>query len=42
LRSNGVIIIHRNRKTIDEFSNFFKIIEKRNYGISKIIFLTLR
>ena len=38
LKDQGVIIIHRHKKEIDEFPSKFKIIEKKFYGISKIIF----
>ena len=38
LRDNGILIIHRHKKEKDEFSKNFNIIEKKNYGISKIIF----
>ena len=38
LHKNGIIIIHRHKKTKDKLSNYFKIIDKRIYGISKIIF----
>tara|TARA_Y100001935_G_scaffold225859_1_gene203198 strand:+ start:74 stop:643 length:570 start_codon:yes stop_codon:yes gene_type:complete len=38
IKKNGIIIIHRHRAQKDEFPNFFKIIEEKVYGISKIIF----
>ena len=38
LTKHGIIIIHRHKDEKDEFSNFFKILEEKNYGISKIIF----
>ena len=38
LNQDGVIIIHRNKKEEDEFPNNFNIIEKKTYGISKIVF----
>ena len=38
LKENGVIIIHRHKKEQDIFPEKFKIIIKKNYGISKIIF----
>jgi len=38
LNKNGIVIIHRHKKTEDNLSNYFKIIDKRIYGISKIIF----
>ena len=41
LNKNGIIIIHRHKKTKDNLSNYFKIIDERLYGISKIIFVQL-
>ena len=38
LDQDGVIIIHRHKKEEDEFPNNFNIIEKKTYGISKIVF----
>ena len=38
LNDNGIIIIHRHKKDEDIFPNEFKIVIKKNYGISKIIF----
>ena len=38
LSNNGVIIIHRHKKELDEFPKNLKIIEEKKYGISKIIF----
>jgi len=38
LKKNGVMIIHRHRKEEDNFPDNFKIILKKSYGISKIIF----
>ena len=38
LKKDGLIIIHRNSSIEDIFSNQFKILEKKKYGISKIIF----
>ena len=38
LNNNGIIIIHRHKKEEDEFPEKFNIIEKKAYGISKIIF----
>ena len=40
LADNGIIIIHRHKKEADNFPAIFKIIEEKNYGISKIIFGT--
>ena len=41
LEKNGVIILHRNKNTVDKMPHYFHIIDERNYGISKIIFGTL-
>ena len=41
LKKNGIIIIHRNRKSNDSYPNNFKILDIRKYGISKIVFGTL-
>ena len=38
LIKNGLIILHRNKNTIEELPSNFKILEERYYGISKIIF----
>ena len=38
LSDNGIIVIHRHKKELDEFPKNFKIIEEKKYGISKIIF----
>jgi 16S rRNA (guanine966-N2)-methyltransferase len=38
LKKKGIIILHRNKKTIDNLPDFFDTVEIRNYGISKIIF----
>ena len=38
LNKNGIVIIHRHKKTKDIFPNNFKIIDEKTYGISKIIF----
>ena len=40
LERNGVIILHRHKKEKEIFPPEFRIIEKRTYGISKIIFLS--
>ncbi len=39
LNKNGVIILHRHKNEEDNFPSSFKIIEKKKYGISKIIFI---
>ena len=38
LSPNGIIIIHRHKKEEDKFPEKFNIIEKKIYGISKVIF----
>ncbi len=40
LKKNGIIVIHRHKKEKDEFPEFISIVEEKNYGISKIIFLS--
>ena len=40
LKKNGVIIIHRHKDDDDNFSEKFKVVEEKKYGISKISFLT--
>lgn len=38
LKSNGLVILHRHKKEIEQYPTNFKILEKKVYGISKIIF----
>ena len=38
LKKGGIIIIHRNKKTNNKLPNYFKVIDERIYGMSKIIF----
>ena len=38
LEKNGVIVLHRNKTSKENFSNKFKKIDERIYGVSKIIF----
>ena len=38
LNKNGIIILHRNKTTKEKLQNYFKMIDERTYGISKIIF----
>ena len=40
LNKNGIIILHRHKNEPDTFPSSLKIIEKKTYGISKIIFLS--
>lgn len=37
LNSKGILIIHRHKKDNIKISNKFRILDERNYGISKII-----
>ena len=38
LNENGIIILHRNKTTKEKLPVYFKVIEEKLYGISKIIF----
>ena len=38
LNKNGIIILHRNKTTKEKLPNYFKAVDERIYGISKIIF----
>jgi 16S rRNA (guanine966-N2)-methyltransferase len=38
LNKNGIIILHRNKNTKEKFPTYFRIVEEKVYGISKIIF----
>ena len=38
LDPNGIIILHRDKKTKDIFPEYFVVLDERIYGISKIIF----
>ena len=38
LHHKGIIILHRHKNTKEKFPNYFKIVDERIYGISKIIF----
>lgn len=38
LTSSGIIIIHRHKNEKDKFPEKIKLIEEKNYGLSKIIF----
>ena len=42
LKRKGLIVMHRNKKSIDEFSDKFITVDSRVYGVSKISFLFLR
>ena len=41
LKSNGVIIIHRNSKGVGNFPKEMNILDKKTYGISQIFFCNL-
>ena len=38
LKKNGIVILHRNKNTKEILPTFFKILDERVYGLSKIIF----
>ena len=38
LKKNGIIILHRHKNTKEKLTNYFKIIDNRIYGLSKITF----
>jgi 16S rRNA (guanine966-N2)-methyltransferase len=38
LNDKAIIIIHRHKKENENFTNNFKVIEEKTYGISKVIF----
>ena len=38
LKKDGIIVLHRNKNTIEKLPYYFKIIDERVYGISKIFF----
>ena len=38
LNKNGIIILHRNKTAKEKLPNYFKVVDERIYGISKIIF----
>ena len=40
LNNDGIIILHRHKKTDDIFPNQLKVVEEKKYGISKIIFIS--
>ena len=39
--NNTLIIIHRNKKSVDNISKFLNVLEKKQYGLSKILFSKL-
>ena len=38
---NTLIIVHRNKKSVDNISKFLNVLEKKKYGLSKILFSKL-
>jgi len=38
LKKSGIIILHRPKNSNEKLSNYLKVVEERDYGISKIIF----
>ncbi len=41
LDTNGIVIIHRHKNEKEKFPPEYKVIEKKNYGLSEIIFLNI-
>ena len=41
LNKNGIVILHRHKKHIDNLPVQFKILEEKKYGISKILFCNI-
>ena len=38
---NTIVIIHRNKKSVDNIPKFLNVLEEKNYGLSKILFSKL-
>ena len=38
---NTLIILHRNKKSVDNISKFLNVLDEKNYGLSKILFSKL-
>ena len=38
LKEDGIIILHRHKNSSEKLTPYFKVIEQRIYGISKIIY----
>ena len=38
---NTIIIIHRNKKSVDNISKFLNVSDEKNYGLSKVLFCKL-
>ena len=36
--NNTLIVIHRNKKSMDNISKFLNVLDEKNYGLSKILF----
>ena len=41
LNKDGIIIIHRHKKEQVIIPEYFRVVEEKNYGVSKIIFLSI-
>ena len=41
LDTNGIIIMHRHKNEVDKLPAAYQILEEKNYGSAKIIFLTI-
>ena len=41
LKKKGIVIIHRNKNFDENYPDYFKILDTREYGVSKIIFGSL-
>ena len=41
LKKSGIVVLHRHKKTDDDFGNQFNIKRSEKYGVSKILFLKL-
>ena len=39
LTNKGIVVLHRHKKSVNNFDNKFKILRTESYGISKIIFI---
>lgn len=38
LKKNGILVLHRNKSVKEKFPEYFKVLDERIYGVSKIIF----
>ena len=38
LTDKGIVVLHRHKKSVNNFDNKFKILRTESYGMSKIIF----